>query len=102
MPVVLHAVVHGLTHSPAELRNTVHPRVGRIAVAAWTLSLLLGIVTYLLLNHLYSWERVRLGATVIAVATPTGWNSHPHFWQDQEFPDESLAVSLRLRHWIKN
>ena len=56
VPVVLHAVVLGLTHSPSELRDTIHKRVGRVAVAAWGLSLFLGVVTYLLLNHVYSWE----------------------------------------------
>ena len=56
VPVVLHAVVLGLSHSPAELRETIHPRVGRIAVAVWSLSLALGIVTYVLLNHVYGWD----------------------------------------------
>jgi len=56
VPVVLHAVVLGLTRSPSELRDTVHKRVGRVAVAAWGLSLFLGVVTYLLLNHVYGWE----------------------------------------------
>lgn len=56
VPVVLYAVILGLTHSPAELRETAHARVGRIAVAAWGLSLFLGIVTYVLLNHVYGWE----------------------------------------------
>ncbi|RXK49214.1 DUF420 domain-containing protein [Halorientalis pallida] len=55
VPVVLHAVVLGLTHSPAELRETIHAKVGRVAVAAWGLSLALGIVTYVLLNHVYGW-----------------------------------------------
>jgi putative membrane protein len=55
VPVVLHAVVLGLTRSPAELRDTIHARVGRIAVGAWGLSLALGIVTYILLNHVYGW-----------------------------------------------
>jgi putative membrane protein len=57
VPVVLHAVVLGLTHSPAELSDTAHARVGRVAVAAWGLSLFLGIVTYVLLNHVYMWEQ---------------------------------------------
>ena len=57
VPVVLHAVVLGLTHDLSELPDTAHPRVGRVAVAAWSLSLFLGIVTYLLLNHVYAWER---------------------------------------------
>ncbi|MFB6112237.1 MAG: DUF420 domain-containing protein [Halobacteriaceae archaeon] len=56
VPVVLHAVVLAATHRPSELSETAHPRVGRLAVAAWALSLSLGIVTYLLLNHVYAWE----------------------------------------------
>jgi putative membrane protein len=56
VPVVLHAVVLGLTHSPAELADTLHPRVGRIAVTTWSLSLFLGIVTYVMLNHVYGWH----------------------------------------------
>lgn len=57
VPVVVHAVVLGLTHTPTELRNTVHAKVGRIAAAAWSLSLALGIVTYVLLNHVYGVEK---------------------------------------------
>jgi len=53
VPVVLYAVVLGLTHAPAELRNTAHARVGRIAAGTWILSLTLGVVTYVMLNHLY-------------------------------------------------
>lgn len=56
VPVVLYAVILGLTHTPAELTETAHARVGRIAVVAWAVSLSLGIVTYLMLNHVYSWE----------------------------------------------
>lgn len=55
VPVVLHAVVLGLSHPVGELPETSHPTVGRIAVAAWSLSLFLGIVTYWLLNHVYAW-----------------------------------------------
>jgi putative membrane protein len=55
VPVVLFAIVLGLTHSPAELRDTRHAQVGRIAVLAWSTSLFLGIVTYFLLNHVYGW-----------------------------------------------
>jgi len=55
VPVVLHAVVLGLTHDPSELADTSHPTVGRIAVAAWSTSLFLGVVTYWMLNHVYSW-----------------------------------------------
>lgn len=56
VPVVLYALILGLSHSPSELRETSHARVGRIAAAAWILSLFLGIVTYLMLNHLYAYE----------------------------------------------
>lgn len=55
VPVVLYALVLGLTRSPAELRRTRHKQVGRVAAGSWTLSLALGIITYLLLNHVYSW-----------------------------------------------
>ncbi len=59
VPVVLYALVLGVTHTPAELRTeTPHRRVGRIAAGAWILSLSLGVVTYLLLNHAYSWQFV--------------------------------------------
>lgn len=72
VPVVLHAVVLGLSHPTAELPQTIHPRVGRIAVAAWGLSLFLGIVTYVILNHTYSWE-VREAALLLVVAVPGPW-----------------------------
>ncbi|MCD2202184.1 DUF420 domain-containing protein [Halobacterium sp. KA-6] len=55
VPVVLYAITLGLTHSPAELRETSHAKYGRIAVTAWSLSLFLGVVTYWMLNHVYSW-----------------------------------------------
>jgi putative membrane protein len=55
VPVVIYPVVLGLTHTPAEIKETAHARVGRIAVSAWSLSLFLGVVTYFLLNHVYSW-----------------------------------------------
>jgi putative membrane protein len=55
VPVVIYPVVIGLTHTPAEIKETAHARVGRIAVSAWSLSLFLGVVTYFLLNHVYSW-----------------------------------------------
>jgi putative membrane protein len=71
VPVVLHAVVLGLTHTPAELTETAHARVGRIAVAAWGLSLFLGVVTYVLLNHVYGWEP-REGLLLLAAA-PRWW-----------------------------
>lgn len=56
VPVVVYVVLLGLTYSPSELGNTLKARVGRIAAGAWILSLVLGIVTYLLLNHIYDNE----------------------------------------------
>lgn len=55
VPVVLYALLLGLTHTPAELRRTPHARIGRIAAAAWILSLVLGVLTYVLLNHVYAY-----------------------------------------------
>ncbi|QCW04129.1 DUF420 domain-containing protein [Natrinema pallidum] len=56
VPVVLYALILGLSHTPAELRETPHARVGRIAAGAWILSLFLGVVTYVLLNHVFAYE----------------------------------------------
>ncbi|MDZ7730869.1 MAG: DUF420 domain-containing protein [Natrialbaceae archaeon] len=56
VPVVLYALILGLTHTPAELRRTAHARVGRIAAASWILSLVLGVITYVMLNHIYGYE----------------------------------------------
>jgi putative membrane protein len=67
VPVVLYAVILGLTHTPEELAETLHPRVGRVAVVTWSVSLALGIVTYLLLNHVYSWEPREAWLLLVAV-----------------------------------
>ncbi len=56
VPLVIHALVLGLTHSPAELRETIHPRVGRVAASTWMLSLAFGVITYVMLNHVYGYE----------------------------------------------
>lgn len=57
VPVVLYALILGLTHTPTELRNeTPHKRIGRIAAGSWILSLALGVVTYLMLNHIYGYD----------------------------------------------
>lgn len=65
VPVVLYALILGTTHTPAELRETAHARVGRIAASAWILSLVLGVVTYLLLNHVFDYE---LAAMIVPIA----------------------------------
>ena len=53
VPVVLYVIVLGLTHDFSELKGTNKARVGRIAAGAWIVSLALGIVTYVMLNHIY-------------------------------------------------
>jgi len=68
VPVVLYAVVLGLTHTPAELARTNHARVGRIAVAAWSISLALGLIVYLLLNHVYHWVPLNRSVLFFGVA----------------------------------
>ena len=57
VPVVIYAMMLGVTHTTDELRTeTPHGRVGQLAAGSWLVSLLLGVVTYLLLNHVYDWE----------------------------------------------
>lgn len=57
VPVVLYALVLGLTHTPRELREeTPHRLVGRIAAGSWILSLSMGVLTYVILNWVYSYE----------------------------------------------
>ena len=58
VPLVLYALVLGLTHTPNELEATRHATVGRVAAGTWILSLVLGVVTYIMLNHLYAAEFV--------------------------------------------
>jgi putative membrane protein len=63
VPVVVYAVLLGLTHTPAELADTAHARVGRIAVLVWSISLALGIVTSGMLRYAGS-ELKTIGAIV--------------------------------------
>jgi len=60
VPLVLYNVVVGATHTTAEIRKTAHARVGRVAVAVWSVSLTLGVFAYVLLNHVYGYEFVRV------------------------------------------
>ncbi|WP_411965715.1 DUF420 domain-containing protein [Haloferax sp. YSMS24] len=69
VPVVLYALILGISHSEHELRTeTPHKKIGRFAAAAWLLSLVLGVVTYLLLNQVYGWEYEV--SSVAALAAP--------------------------------
>lgn len=66
VPVVLYAIVLGISHTEQELRTeTPHRRVGRLAAGSWLLSLILGVVTYLLLNHLYESEYEAAQAAIV-------------------------------------
>ena len=67
VPVVLYAVVLGLTQPIDKLPDTAHPKVGKIAVAAWSLSLALGLITYLLLNIIYT-GTIEHGAESLLIA----------------------------------
>jgi putative membrane protein len=58
VPLVLYAITLGLTHTPAELRETAHARVGRVAVTVWLVSLALGIIAYLMLTFYYAPEQI--------------------------------------------
>ncbi len=58
VPFVLYAITLGLTRTPAELKQTAHARVGRIAVTTWLVSLILGIVAYLMLTFYYGPEQI--------------------------------------------
>lgn len=57
VPLVSYALVVGLVTPIESLSETAHPRVGRWAAGTWTLSLVLGILTHLLLSF-YGWEYV--------------------------------------------
>jgi putative membrane protein len=58
VPFVLYAITLGLTHTPAELRETAHARIGRIAVSAWVISLVLGLLAYGMLTFYYAPEQI--------------------------------------------
>ena len=71
VPFVLYALVLGMTHTPRELREqTPHRRIGRIAAGSWIISLVLGVLAYLLLNHVYDWEFVESGLLLALAACP--------------------------------
>jgi len=58
VPLVLYAITLGVTHTTAELRETNHARVGRVAVSVWMVSLVLGVVAYLMLAFFYGPEQI--------------------------------------------
>ena len=53
VPLVIYNVLVGVTRRPEAVGETAHPRVGRAAVALWSVSLALGLGVYVLLNLVY-------------------------------------------------
>lgn len=58
VPLVIFVFLLAISRPIAAMYETNHARIGRIAVATWLLSLVLGVVTYLLLNHVYEAQLV--------------------------------------------
>lgn len=96
VPVVLYAVVLGLTHSRSELAETFKARVGRLAAGAWILSLFLGIVTYLLLNHVYESEP-RNAVLLVMLAAPV--SGRAKLWSIPRWLRDRLA-GFERRGWF--
>jgi putative membrane protein len=53
IPLVLYSVFVAVTVPTDDLRETAHPRVGRVAVPLWATSFAFGFVVYLMLHHLF-------------------------------------------------
>ncbi len=58
VPLVIYALTLAFTRTIPELRSSSHPRIGRVAVATWLVSLVLGVVAYLMLTFYYGPEHV--------------------------------------------
>ncbi len=58
VPLVVYTLVLGWTRSIKRLPDSPHGTIGRYAAGAWIISLALGIVAYVLLNHVYSFTFV--------------------------------------------
>jgi putative membrane protein len=53
VPLVVYNLLTGLKYRVQDIPATAHPRVGRLAVWLWSVSLALGIFVYLMLNVVY-------------------------------------------------
>jgi len=53
IPLLYYVVLLALTRPVSELRDTNHPRIGRIAASLWLISFALGTVVYLLLYVIF-------------------------------------------------
>lgn len=101
VPVVIYVVLMGLTHTPQELTETPKAKIGRIAATAWILSLFLGVVTYILLNHAYD-NQIREALFVLALAPMNPLTARIHgrcrAWRTVIVETNSRAVSRTRRH----
>lgn len=53
IPFLYYVLLLAGSHTVAELAETRHASVGRIAASLWTISFVLGVVVYVLLYHVY-------------------------------------------------
>lgn len=53
IPLVYYALLLAATHSMAELPDTRHPQIGRIAAVLWVISFTLGLVVYTMLHVVF-------------------------------------------------
>lgn len=58
VPLVVYALTLAATHTTHGIRETGHARVGRVAASAWLVSLVLGVLAYLVLTFYYGPEQV--------------------------------------------
>lgn len=54
VPLVVFVLAMAVSRPVEELYGSRHPRVGRVTVATWLVSLVLGVLAYVLLNHVYA------------------------------------------------
>jgi putative membrane protein len=53
VPLLFYVLLLAATRPVAEIRESLHPRVGRVAASLWLVSFALGVVVYLLLYVVY-------------------------------------------------
>jgi putative membrane protein len=58
VPLVLYAMVLGLSRPLEDVSDSPHASIGPWAAGSWIVSLALGLLCYILLNHVYAYEFV--------------------------------------------
>ncbi len=58
VPLVLYTLLLGASNSISNVPSTSHAAVGRYAAGSWIISLFLGLIAYIMLNHIYAFEFV--------------------------------------------